>query len=302
MIWQISIKDGFRTLNRNRKLIIIALISVVFGKIIDLIEQFTDKTLYELIAVSVRTEKLQHALESAKTGRFDETLRVLNQMEYLNLEQPQFLIIVASLLIAAFLIAFYNDTGLAALIRDLLIKNSYRSTQVIAYGRMYFKPALIFKGSFYLIAGFVVVVISPILFFVYQMLASPILAWTVIALCTLPLLVIYVSFLSLGMKFIIIEGEQRVRAIYRLTKSLMLDNRWEVGICFFFMVLVTVGSTIAAYYLMGSQLQFLISYSLSIFMLSYVTVLLKITSFVFYLLIRDRQTLPINDTEVANNG
>ena len=69
------------------------------------------------------------------------------------------------------------------------------------------------------------------------------------------------------MKFIIIEGKQRVRAIYRLTKSLMLDNRWEVGACFLFMVLVTVASTIAAYCLIGSQLQFLISYSLSIFTL-----------------------------------
>ena len=114
--------------------------------------------------MSVSTEKLQHALESTQAGRFDEAWRVLNRMEYLNLEQSQFLIIVASLLIAAFLIAFYNDTGLAALIRDLLISNSYRSTQVVAYGRMYFKPAFTFKGSFYLIAGFVVVMISPILF------------------------------------------------------------------------------------------------------------------------------------------
>lgn len=288
MVWQVSIKEGFTTLNQNRKLVGIALISVVFGKIIDLIEQFTDKTLYELFAVSVSTEKLQHALEIVQAGRFDEAWRVLNHMEYLNLEQPQFLITVVSLLIAAFLIAFYNDTGLAALIRDLLIRNSYRSIQVVAYGRIYFKPAFTFKGSFYLIAGFVVVMISPILFLLYQMLASTILAWAVIALCVLPLLVIYTSFLSLGMKFIIIEGEQRVRTIYRLTKSLMLDNAWEVGACFFFMVLVIAGSTIAAYYLMGSRLQFLISYSLSIFILSYVTVLLKITSFVFYLLIRDR--------------
>ena len=302
MIWKISIKEGFTTLNQNRKLIGIALISVVFGKIIDLIEQFTDKTLYELITESVRIEKLQHALESAQAGRFDEAWRVLNHMEYLNLEQPQFLIIVASLLIAAFLIAFYNDTGLAALIRDLLISNSYRSTQIVAYGRMYFKPAFTFKGSFYLIAGFVVVMISPVLFFIHYTLVSSILAWTVIALCVLPLLVIYTSFLSLGMKFIIIEGEQRVRVIYQLTKSLMLDNKWEVGACFLFMVLLTVGSTITAYYLMGSRLQFLISYSLSIFILSYVTVLLKITSFVFYLLIRDGQISSIYNRKVANNG
>ena len=36
MIWKVSIKDGFTTLNQNRKLIGIALISVVLGKIIDL--------------------------------------------------------------------------------------------------------------------------------------------------------------------------------------------------------------------------------------------------------------------------
>ncbi len=301
MIWQIAIKDGFTTLNKNRKLIGIALISVVFGKIIDLIEQFTDKTLYELIVRSVSIEKLQHLLESAQAERFDEVWRVLNHMEYLNLEQPQFLIIVACLLIVSFLIAFYNDIGLAALIRDLLINHSYRSIEVVAYGRMYFKPVFIFKGSFYLISGLVVIIISLIFFYIHYTLTSSILTWTVIALCVLPLLIIYSSFLSLGMKFIIIEGEQRVQAIYRLTKSLMLNNKWEVGICFLFMVLLTIGSTITAYYLMGSQLQFLISYSLSIFILSYVTVLLKIASFVFYLLIRDRQISFIRDREVVNH-
>ena len=287
MIWAISIKQAFLTLNVNRKLIGIALISVVFGKIIDLIEQFTDKTLYGLIAASVKTEALQHAFESAQTGRFDETLRIFNEVEYLNLEEPQFLIAVTGLLIGAFLIAFYNDTGLAALIRDLLIQRSYRSVEVITYGRMYFKPALLFKGSFYMGAGFVAVLISPVLFFVHQWFVAPFFAWTVIVLCVLPLFVIYIAFLSLGMKFIIIESEQRVRRVYRRTKSFMLDNITEVGVCFLFMALVTVGSTITVYYLMGSQLQFLMSYSLSIFLLSYVTVLLKITSFVFYLRIRD---------------
>ena len=288
MIWAVSIKQAFFTLNSNRKLIGIALISVVFGKIIDLIEQFTDKTLYGLIAASVKTEALQQAFEAAQAGRFDEVLRVFNRAEYLNLEQPQFLTVVAGLLIGAFLIAFYNDTGLAALIRDLLINSSYRSTQVISYGRMYFKPALLFKGAFYLMAGCVAIVISAVLLVIYQALASAVFGWIVIVLCVLPPFVIYIAFLSLGMKFIIIEGEKRVRTLYRLTKSFMLDNRAEVGACFLFMALVTIGSTIAVYVLMGSQLQFLISYSLSIFLLSYVTVLLKITSFIFYLRIRDR--------------
>ena len=287
MIWAISIKEAFFTLNRNRKLIGIALISVVFGKVIDLVEQFTDKTLYGLIAASVKTEALQQAFEVAQAGRFDEALRIFNRGEYLNLEQPQFLIAVVGILIGAFLIAFYNDTGLAALIRDLLIKSSYRSTQVIAYGKMYFKPAFLFKGSFYLMAGLVFVTLAAVLLVVYQLLASRLVGWSVIVLCVLPPFVIYIAFLSLGMKFIIIEGEKRVRVLYRLTTSFMLDNRTEVGACFLFMALVTIGSTIAVYYLMGSQLQFLISYSLSIFLLSYVTVLLKITSFVFYLRIRD---------------
>ena len=288
MIWTISVKQAFVTLNRNRKLIGIALISVVFGKAIDLIERFTDKTLYELIAASVKTEVLQHAFESAQVGRFGETLRVLNRMEYLNLEEPELLIAVAGILIGTFLIAFYNDTGLAALIRDLLLKRSYRSTQVLTYGRVYFKPVFIFKGSFYFVSAVVIILVSPVLFFLYQLLVAPIFRWTVIGLCLLPLFVVYISFLSLGMKFIVIEGEHRARAVYRCTKSFMLDNIAEVSACFLFMAFVTIGSTIIAYYLMGSQLQFLISYSLTIFFLSYVTVLLKITSFVFYLRIRDR--------------
>ena len=127
------------------------------------------------------------------------------------------------------------------------------------------------------------------------MLASPISAWTVISLCILPLLIIYTGLLSLGMKFIIVEGEYQVGTIYRLTKALMLDNKWEIGTCFFFFVIISVSSTITTYYLMGSQFQFLISYSLSIFLLSYTTALLKITSFVFYFFIRDR---PLADSHV----
>ena len=165
MIWAGSLKRGFMVLNRNRKLIGIALISVVFGKIIDLIEQFTNKTLYELIAESVNLNVFRQALEGVQMGHFEDLLRVLHHREYLNLEQPQSLIIVASLLIVSFLIAFYNDTGLAALIRDLLLKDNYHSTQVIAYGRMYFKPTFIFKGSFYLLSGLVILIISPFLFF-----------------------------------------------------------------------------------------------------------------------------------------
>ena len=37
MMWKVSIKEGFTNLNLNRKLIGIALIFVVLGKIIDLI-------------------------------------------------------------------------------------------------------------------------------------------------------------------------------------------------------------------------------------------------------------------------
>ncbi len=165
MIWAVSLKRGFMVLNRNRKLIGIALISVLFGKIIDLIEQFTNKTLYDLIAESVNFNVFRHALEGVQVGHFEDLWRVLHHREYLNFEQPQSLIIVVCLMIGAFLIAFYNDTGLAALIRDLLLKNNYRSKQVITYGRMYFKPAFIFKGSFYLLIGFVILIISPFLFF-----------------------------------------------------------------------------------------------------------------------------------------
>ena len=287
MIWTVSIKQAFITLNHNRKLIGIALISVVFGKIIDLIEQFTDRTLYEVIAASVKTEALRHAFEMAQVGRFDETLRVFDRMEYLNLEQPQFLMTVVGLVIGAFLIAFYNDTGLAALIRDLLMKSSYRSVEVITYGQVYFKPAFLFKGSFYIGSAVVIILMSPVLFFLYQLLAAPIFGWAVIGLCVLPLFVVYISFLSLGMKFIVIEGEYRAQAIYRRTKSFILDNITEVSACFSFdgvgdcwfndRCLLSYGQPTPVSY------QLLVKY----FSDSYVTVLLKITSFVFYLRIRD---------------
>ena len=65
MIWVVSIKQAFTTLNRNRTLIAIALISVVFGKIIDLIEQFTDRALYELIGDSLNLDASRHARESS---------------------------------------------------------------------------------------------------------------------------------------------------------------------------------------------------------------------------------------------
>ena len=166
MIWAASLKRGFMVLNRNRKLIGIALISVVFGKIIDLIEKFTNKTLYELISESVNLNVFRHALEGVQVGHFEDLLRVLHHREYLNLEQPQSLIIVACLLdrlVSDRLLQRYGHW-----LRSFAIcssKDKYRSTQVIAYGRMYFKPAFLFKGSFYLLAGFVILIISPFLFF-----------------------------------------------------------------------------------------------------------------------------------------
>ena len=70
-----------------------------------------------------------------------------------------------------------------------------------------------------MLAGFVVVISSLFLFFFYYMLAPSILAWAVIGLCVLPLAIIYVGFLSLGMKFILIEGEYHALETFLETLS-----------------------------------------------------------------------------------
>ena len=69
------------TLNRNRKCIGIALILVVFGKIIDLIEQFTGKTSYTLIGESVNVETLQQAFEGALAIRKHTEVPVFSYSE-----------------------------------------------------------------------------------------------------------------------------------------------------------------------------------------------------------------------------
>jgi hypothetical protein len=90
------------------------------------------------------------------------------------------------------------------------------------------------------------------------------------------------------MKFLIIEEERHTRQLYPLTRKFLLTNKAETFICFLLMTLAFAGATVAAYFLMGSRLHFLVSYALSIFLLSYTTALLKVTSFIFYLLIRNR--------------
>jgi hypothetical protein len=285
MVWANALKQGFTTLNRNRKLIGIVLISVVFGKVINIVEQVTGRTLYEFIAFSINTDALKQIVESLQANNFDELQQAFRTLELYHLEHPQALILLGGLLTGATFIVFYNNTGLAAILRDLLIKHHYRSRQVIGYGKTYFLSFFRFKLPIYMLAGLVVVLISPLLFFIYQSL-TPIPALTLIGLLIYPLFIVYKSFLSLGPKFIVVLDEHRIREVNRLTKALILANKGEIFLFFFVIAGLFFGSTIAAYFLMGSGLQFLISYSLSIFLLSYVTALLKVSSFIFFLSIR----------------
>ena len=65
MIWIVSIKWAFTTLNCNSKLIGIVLIAVVASKDLDLIGQFADQALYELIGDSLNLDVSRHARESS---------------------------------------------------------------------------------------------------------------------------------------------------------------------------------------------------------------------------------------------
>ena len=65
MIWIVSIKWAFTTLNCNSKLIGIVLTAAVSSKDLDLIGQFADQALYELIGDSLNLDVYRHARESS---------------------------------------------------------------------------------------------------------------------------------------------------------------------------------------------------------------------------------------------
>ena len=63
MIWIVSIKWTFTTPDCSSKLIGIALVAVVSSKALDLIGQFKDQALYELIGDNLNLDISQHACE-----------------------------------------------------------------------------------------------------------------------------------------------------------------------------------------------------------------------------------------------
>ena len=286
MTWIDSYKEGFFTINRNKMLILITVISVFFGRLITLVEQISKLTVKDIVMQSINLEQIQEIIRSVQSGELDKIQVLLEESPIFNYQDLKAVSLLFLLLIISFLIAFFTDVGLGGLIKDLLLKSQYRKTQLVSYGKFYFNTCFLFKISAYVITGCVILILMPLYLGLYE-ITPDLLTFSIAGgLISLPLALIYTGFLSLGVKFIIVENKRKLSEIYNLTNTLMLNHKKEVAIYFFWEFTMATSSAVIAYFLMDSNIQFFLRYSLVIFLLSYVAAFLKLCGFVFYLKIK----------------
>lgn len=260
MIWYDSLREGFSTVNRNKNLVWIALISILLGKSVDLVEKIAGRKVIYILLDGINIEGIKNMILNAASGRYVE---ILEQIVTLEMFTPQrgMISIVLVLIIAGFsLIGFLSEVGFAGVIRDLLVKKQYKVVHVISHGKFYFKRCFVFKLSLYLIAAAFALFILPLCSFVYHHVPNIIYAVVICGIPLLPLIVVYAAFQSLGVRVIIFENMRQLSEIYASTFDLIKQNRKEVGTLFLLMFILSGLSGVAGYYLITTDTFFLLTH------------------------------------------
>jgi hypothetical protein len=253
MIWYDSLREGFSTVNRNKNLIWIALISVVLGKSVNLVEKIAGNKVINIISEGINIDGVKKMISNAASGQYEEILQQLVTLEMFT-PQKSMISVALVLIIAAFsLIGFLSEVGFTGVIRDLLVKKQYKVIHVISHGKVYFKRCFAFKFSLYFFAAGFALLIFPLCSFVYNHVPHIIYAVVICGIPLLPLIVVYAAFQSLGVRLIIFENMGRLSEIYASTFNLIKQNRKEVAILFLLMFIFSGLGGIVGYYLITTE-------------------------------------------------
>lgn len=266
--WRHAYKDGLAITFHHKVLLLIAAFSAVCERSITL---FTD---YTGVSIEQAAIDYRDLLASSPYG-IDQDLSVL--LPYRGL--MTFLPLACGL----FILGAFLLVGLLGLLRDLLTRRGYRVQEVFVRGREYFWTIFKFKLPIYVVnSTFIAVVAPPLLSFRGERGAY--VFWVSIASFTSFLLFAAARVpLSLGPKIIVVEELRRVIAVYRRVTEVIKPVMGQTAI--FYMILmgiVGLGFLVP----MGITRLGLPAISetvLSVFFIAFVTVVMKASSFSFYL-------------------
>ena len=303
MIWAQAIREGFIRLQRNKTIIGLALISVVLGKSMSLLEQLTHRSIPDLLLRSFRLDVLETIQHQLMSGQIASALSRLSRWEHLRPVDADVLWLMVAIAAGTSILAFFNSTGLTAVIRDLLVDHYYDARQIVTHGRQFVIPFLKFKGPIYLLAGFTLVTLGLVLGggAIEGLFASSstLLGFGLAAFLLMPCY----SFLSIGSKLIVTEPHRRTVELYRLTGAFLVTHLAQVTVFYLILVSLLGGTAWMVQELFKLAVPFAASYGLAVFLLAYVTALGKLSSFIFFLRLRvvDR-ALNLSDSATSESA
>lgn len=179
-----------------------------------------------------------------------------------------------------FLIGAFFLIGILGLMRDLLIKRSFKVKKIFHRGRDYFWPVLRFKILIYFILTSIFIILAlPI--FDKPIKPSPylfvsILIMGVIFFCAR-------IFLSLGPKIIVTEEEKKIFPLYKRILKLIYPYLKSVIIFYVWMLAMVCIGLFIPFGLKLAGISFVPLMMISIFTIAFFTVVMKASAFNFYL-------------------
>jgi len=176
--------------------------------------------------------------------------------------------------------------GILGLIRDLLVKKRCKTTLVMRRGQQYFWPIARFKLPIYLLLGIILIVLAS---FVMPTLNAPVILTADLFIVMIIYGVIFFFsriFLSLGPKMIVTEEIKKVFPLYNRIIKLVHPFWQSVMIFYSLMFGLLVITIILPFGLHMLGIPFVTLTIISVVVVSFLTVVIKASSFSLYLQLR----------------
>lgn len=267
MIASYSFKNGFGIVNRTTVFIWITAISTVFGRAGQILLHFYGDEL-----------KIKEIMSLLKTNIAGITPFIRENIN------TNLIISLSVVMAVCLLFAFVNDLGLNGLVKDRLLSNKFAVGQLFYYGKHYFLRCFGFKIILFLIVGLIIFgsyFLLTITFQINQFLG--LLSVIFLLGFAIPLILILMTFFSLGVRSIVID-EGGIGQAFRKSFQLFRKEAKEVFV-FFLIVLAVFLAATAAVFLAGILLgrYFFPMITVQVAILSYAEMGMKTSSFIFYL-------------------
>jgi len=190
---------------------------------------------------------------------------------------------VAALL---FVMGAFFLVGILGLIRDLLVKKNFKTTLVLKRGKQYFWPIVRYKLPIYLLLGIILIVLASSVMPNFNAPAVLTVELFIASIIYGIIFFFFRIFLSLGPKMIVTEEIKKVFPLYRRIIKLV-HPYWQPVMIFYSLMFALLGITIIlpiGLNMLG--IPFVPLIIISVVVVSFLTVVIKASSFSLYLQLR----------------